>query len=450
MSAFRSPSALVALALAVSTLATQGPAGAADDRWSPLQQATGSTLAVALDSGTTALVSTGGPDDATVYDQRRTSAGTSGPATPIMTVDDAEFCRPVEAVTALGNFAVAVECQAKTGLEDPPTVLAELVWTGDDGWVWKVLPEGELGSLDYSAQGQFVLFTSNSRYGRAHHLTSYHPDLGWRDLTRREHRLTGDTMVAAITDSGNVVALRGAGSEDEPGYWFGGLLRIETYSDATRTWTTRYDRVYRDGGIRPFGVDLVRGHVMATVVESRSTGQLDARDARVVLLSGRPDGPRTWHTRWGHGILAGQAAITRSGVGAAAWQQVDGRRSATPWFATWAPQRRQPTVHDLGWRTNLTDAADVGQALDLAVSANGHGTIAYVRHRPGVDHASVAGVSFRVDDRGDVRDQVDVTWQQPVRTTVHATAGASSSSVTLGLMKAPSYPSTLTRYSVLP
>src|SRR4051794_14234407 len=110
MSAFRGPSALAALTLAVSTLAATSPAGAAAPGWSPLQEATGSTLAVALDRETTALVSTGGPDDATVYEQRRTSAGTLGPVTPVMTVDHAEFCRPVEAVSALANFAVAVEC----------------------------------------------------------------------------------------------------------------------------------------------------------------------------------------------------------------------------------------------------------------------------------------------------------------------------------------------------
>ena len=58
-----------------------------------------------------------------------------------------------------------MECQTKTGLEDPPTRLVELVWTGDDGWVWHVQPQGELGSVDYSPQGQYVVFTSNSQYG---------------------------------------------------------------------------------------------------------------------------------------------------------------------------------------------------------------------------------------------------------------------------------------------
>ena len=145
-------SALCVVAVAASTLATLSPAVAAADEWGPLQEAGGSTLAVALDDRTTALVSVGGPDDATIYDQRRTAAGTLGPSTEVTTVEGAASCRPVEAVTALGNFAVAVECQDKTGLEDPPTRLVELVWTGDDGWVWKVQPEGELGSLDYSPQ----------------------------------------------------------------------------------------------------------------------------------------------------------------------------------------------------------------------------------------------------------------------------------------------------------
>jgi len=166
---------------------------------------------------------------------------------------------------------VAVECQANTGLEDPPTTLAELVWTGDDGWVWHVQPEGELGSLDYSSHGRYVVFTTNSQYGRAHHVTSYHADLGWRDLTRRELGSTGDDLVAAINDAGSVVALRGAGFEDEPGYWFGGRLLVESYDATTGTWRQRFSRRYPDGGVDPAGIDLAAGRIVATLVRSRST-----------------------------------------------------------------------------------------------------------------------------------------------------------------------------------
>ena len=296
-------SALCALAVAASTLATLSPADAADDEWAPLQDAGGSTLAVPLDNRTTALVSVGGPDDATIYEQRRT-AGTLGPSTEVMTVEGATSCRPVEAVTELGNFAVAVECQVKTGLEDPPTRLVELVWTGDDGWVWHVLPEGDLGSLDYSPQGQFVVFTSNSGYGRPHHVTSYHADLGWRDLTRRELRLTGDDMVAAISDTGNVVALRGAGSEDEPGSWYGGRLRIETYHDTAGKWTQQFTRDYPGGGINPSGIDMAAGRIVATVgrvavdrraQRPRGQGRRTVRQAErpsvLVVASMEPSGP---------------------------------------------------------------------------------------------------------------------------------------------------------------
>ena len=138
-------SLLCVAVVAASTWALPSPVDAAEGRWSPLQEATDSTLAIALDSQTTSLISVGGPDEATIYDQRRTAGGNLGPITEVTTVADAEYCRPVEAVTASGNFAVAVECQAKTGLEDPPTRLVELVWTGDDGWVVRVQPEGELG-----------------------------------------------------------------------------------------------------------------------------------------------------------------------------------------------------------------------------------------------------------------------------------------------------------------
>jgi hypothetical protein len=222
----RRPSYALLPLVVVSALAAPTPARAVvDDPWSPLREASDHALAVALDEQTVALISTGGPDEATVYDQR-TVAGTDGPRTEVMTVEGAESCRPVEAATSLGNLAVAVECRVRTGVEEPPTRLVELVWTGDDGWVWRVQAEGTLASLDHSPQGQYVVFASNSHYGRPHHVTSYHADLGWRDLRRRELGLTGDDLVAAIDDSGSVVTLRGSGSEDEPGYWFGGRLQM--------------------------------------------------------------------------------------------------------------------------------------------------------------------------------------------------------------------------------
>ncbi|MFC7497148.1 MULTISPECIES: hypothetical protein [unclassified Nocardioides] len=443
--------AAMAAVAALAAVAAPGPARADDPEWGPLQEAGGSTLAVALADGTTALISVGGPDDATIYDQRRTAAGTLGPGTEVTTVGDAESCRPVEAVTALANVAVAVECQATTGLEDPPTRLVELVWTGDDGWVSHVQPEGELGSLDYSPRGQYVVFTSNSRYGRPHRVTSYHADLGWRDLERRELGSSGGDLVAAINDGGNLVALRGAGFEDEPGYWFGGRLRIETYDDTTGRWTHRFTRAYRDGGIDPYGIDLAAGRILATVVQSRSTGEVNGRADRVVLLSGRPGSPRFWSSpRWSRQVLTASAATTRSGLGVAAWQAVGDRRTARPWFATWAPHRARPSVHDLKWRTDLTDAAVFGRAMDLSVSANGHGAIAYVRHRPGVDHSTVAATSFRLGPHGGLRRQIDATWQQPVTTTLDVTASTTSTSVTLGRMAGPFYPSPLTRYSLGP
>ena len=435
---------------AASALVALSPADAAEDQWSPLQEAEGSTLAIALDDQTTALLSVGGPDDATIYDQRRTAEGTVEPPTEVTTVGGVESCRPVEAVTAVGNFAVAVECLTKTGLEDPPTTIVELVWTGDDGWVWYVQPDSEVGAVDYSPQGQYAVFTTNSEYGRPHHLTSYHADLGWRDLTRRELPLTNDDLVAAITDSGNLVALRGAGSEDEPGSWIGGRLLIETYDDTSGKWTQRFARTYPDGGIDPEGIDMAGGRFVATVVQSRSTGELIGLEDKVVILSGKPSNPRLWSSpRWNRQILTASTAITQEGVGVAAWQAVGNGRTAKPWFATWTPKRK-PSVHDLKWRTTLTDAAVSGLALDMSVSANGRGVIAYVRHQRGVDHSTVGGASFRVGRDGALSGQIDATWQQPVDTTVNVTASASATSITLGGMVGPFYPSPETRYSVLP
>ena len=224
----------------------------APGQWSPLHPATDGSLAIALADGSTALVSVGGDHDATVFDQRLAADGSLGPRTEVTSVDDVEDCRVVDAATAVSNLAVAVECAVRTGVEEPPTRLLQLVWTGDDGWVWKVRPEGEIGSVDYSPQGQYALFASNSRYGRPHHLTSYHPDLGWRDLTRPVIPLdSGADMIAAVSDSGSVLTVRGGGYEDEPGSWYGGRLRIDGYNARTEEWTTKHTRRRQSGGFPP-------------------------------------------------------------------------------------------------------------------------------------------------------------------------------------------------------
>lgn len=438
----------VVAAVATASFVSPRPAGAADQGWGPWQEAGSHTLAVALADGTTALVSVGGPRDATVYDQRRAPDGEPGPRSEVTSVTGVEDCRPVDAATALGNVAVALECRERTGLEDPPTTLVELVWTGDDGWVRHVQREGRLGSLDYSPGGQYVVFASNSSYGRAHHVTSYHADLGWRDLRRREAGSTGDDLVAAVSDAGDVVALRGAGFEDEPGYWFGGRLRIETYDAATDTWTRRVTRRYPDGGIDPSAIDVSGGRIVATVARFRSTGGLDGLDAKVVVLSGRPGHPRFWSSpRWDRRVLASSAAITRSGVGVTAWQTEHARGTARPWLATWAPDRAQPRWHDLAGRTTLTRAATYGRVLDLSVSAEGRAAVAHVRHRPGAGHATVAASSFRVGRHGGLRRPVDATWRRPVNSTVDVTASATSASLTLGRL-AGYVPSARTHYTV--
>ena len=71
--------ALCLAVLAASTLVALSPADAEEGQWSPLQEAGGSTLAVALDNQTTALVSVGGPDDATIYDSAARPQASWGP-----------------------------------------------------------------------------------------------------------------------------------------------------------------------------------------------------------------------------------------------------------------------------------------------------------------------------------------------------------------------------------
>jgi hypothetical protein len=317
--------------------------------------------------------------------------------------------------------------------------------------VWHVQREGELGSVDYSPQGAYAVFASNSGYGRAHHLTSYHAGLGWRDLTRRELGLTGDDLVAAVTDSGNVVTLRGAGFEDEPGFFFGGRLRIETYSASTGRWRQRFTLADPDGGFAPAGIDVAGGRILATVVRSRSTGRLNGLAEKVLVLSGTPRDPRLWRTpKWSRRVLTASAAITQAGVGVAGWQSVVEGRAAEPSFATWAPTRKRPSVHAVEGRTTLTVAAQAGRTMDLSVSANGHGLLSYVEREPGADQATVVGSSFVVGADGVLSGQVDSTWQQPADTTVEVIAAATTSTLTFGRMSNTFVQSPTVRYSVGP
>ena len=167
-------------------------------------------------------------------------------------------------------------------------------------------------------------------------------------------------------------------------------------------------------------------------------------------MSGKPSKPRLWSShRWNRQVLTASAGITQEGVGVAAWHAVGNGRTAKPWFATWAPKGR-PTVRDLKWRTTLNDAAVSGLALDMSVSADGRGVIAYVRQQRGVDHSTVGGSSFRVGRGGALSGQIDATWRQPVDTTVNVTASTSATSITLGGMIGPFYPSPESRYSVVP
>lgn len=447
----RAPSYAVVVAGVVAGAAAAlvpPPASAAAEPWSPLREAADHTLAVALDAQTVLRMSVGGPDEATIYEQR-TVAGADGPRTEVLTVDGVEGCRPVEAATSLGDVAVAVECHVQTGVEEPPTRLVELVWTADDGWVWQVQREGEIASVDFSPQGQYVLFASSSRYGRPHHLTSHHADLGWRDLRRRELRLTGDDLVAAITDRGDVVVLRGSGSEDEPGYWYGGRLRIETYDDLTRRWTVRHRQSFPDGGIAPGRVDLVRGHLVAALVESRSTGRLHGRSDRVVLLSGTPGAPRPWaRSRWSRDVLDATASASQGGVGTAAWLEVGPRQAARPWLATWAPARRQPDLRRLGPRTSLSGGVAPGRLLDLSVSADGHGVVGRVHHVRGAVGSTVAADTFVVSRLGRLGLLDEVAWEQPVDASVDVTAGTTAASTTIGRLNGFFVPSPVVQYAV--
>lgn len=460
MHLLRRSTALVALAATVTVTVTAAmtaavatsPANAAPDTWTAPDEVGGHALAVALDDGSTALISVGGDDDATIYDRRRAADGTWGPTRAVTTVSRAERCAPVEAATAGGNVAVAVQCATRTGLEDPPTTLAELVWTGDDGWVWKVKRTASLGSVDYSPRGQFAVFATDIEYaGRPHHITSYHTDLGWRDVRRREIGSSGDDIVAAINDAGDVVVLRGAGDEIEPGSWYAGRLRIETYDRATRAWTRRSTQHYPDGGITPLGIDMVGGRFAATVTESRSTGKLRGLEDRVLLLSGRPAAPRTWRApRWTQQVFTGRAALTSDGVVVAAWQARSAPGTATASLATWTEAQSRPTVRGLEPTATLTYAVESGVGMDLSVTASGRGALAWVARERGADTSSVRATSFRVGADGRIGERVAASWSRPVNATVAVTAGDGGSSATLGRLLSWGYPAPDSAYVLGP
>ena len=139
---------------------------------------------------------------------------------------------------------------------------------------------------------------------------------------------------------------------------------------------------YPDGGIDPWGIDVAGGRIVATLVQSRSTGRLNGLADRVVVLSGQPSSPRFWSSpRWDRHVLTADAAVT---AGRCRRRRLAGGRGPAYGEAVvrdLGAHRTQPSVYDLGWRTTLTDGAVSGDALDLSVTADGHGAIAYVRHR---------------------------------------------------------------------
>ncbi|RYB92970.1 hypothetical protein EUA93_00540 [Nocardioides oleivorans] len=433
----------------------------APGQWSPLHAASDGSLAIALADGSTALVSVGGDHDATVFDQRLAADGSLGPRAEVTSLDDVEDCRVVDAATAVSNLAVAVECAVKTGVEEPPTRLLQLVWRGDDGWVWKVRPEGEIGSVDYSPQGQYALFTSNSGYGRPHHLTSYHPDLGWRDLARPELPLnTGEDMIAAINDTGSLLTVRSGGYEEEPGSWYGGLLRIDGYNASTEEWTTKHTRRRPSGGFTARAVDVAGGRFVATVSQNRSTGELYGRDSRVLVLSGKPSHPRSWTSRWTYGVAAGRAAITDSGVGVVAWQAAgkpdptDLPLGASPvsqlrsWVATWAPSRGRPTAERLAGSTTEGNVSWYDRSLDLSVDGDGRGVVAHVRHERDATDWAVTARSFTVGPRGRMRGAIEQTWRLPADPTLDVVASRGNTSITLGSLVGPEHPAPDVQYAV--
>lgn len=433
----------------------------APGQWSPLHPARDGSLAVALADGSTALIGVGGDRDATVFDQRLAADGSLGPRVEVTSVDGVEDCRVVDAAAASSNLAVAAQCRVRTGMEEPPTRLLQLVWTGDDGWTWRVRAEGEIGSVDLSPRGQHALFASNSGYGRPHHLTSYHPDFGWRDRTRPVSVDRGADMIAAIDDSGSILTVRGEGSEIEPGSWDGGRLRIDRWNARTEEWTTQHTRRRQRGGFTARGVDVAGGRFVATVVESRSTADPDGRAHRVLVLTGRPSDPRSWTTpRWTHGVPAGRAAITRSGVGVVAWQSagrpvpVDEPLGAAPvsrlrsWVATWAPSRGRPAVEHLAGRIPEGYAAWYDRSLDLSVGADGHGVVAHVQHARDAADWTVTARSFVVPPRGRLRHVSEQTWRLPADPTLDVVTDAGSTSITLGSMVGSDVPALEVQYAV--
>ena len=174
---------------------------------------------------------------------------------------------------------------------------------------------------------------------------------------RRELGSTGDELIAAVSDTGDVVALRGAGFEDEPGYWFGGLLRHRDLQ-STRRGSGRGDStgstptVASTQPASTFRADTSRRPSSRRARPVSST----ASPGRVVLLSGSTSKPRLWSPpRWSRQCPPPPPRRSRVLASASsAWQAVDEGKTAKSWFSTWAPDRAKPVVHDLGWPTSLT------------------------------------------------------------------------------------------------
>ncbi len=407
---------------------------AAEDGWGDREAVNGTERAAVLEDGTTMLLSTGGQREQIVYERRRAPDGDLGRRTAVTTLPGGQQCEVADVDVQRSTVAAGVECLIRTGVDDPPGIAVELVWTEADGWSRATYRKCEISSADVSPNGEHAVFATRLQYaGTPQHLTTWSAADGLVDHPRTERGLWGDEYVAGVGDDGRVTVLRTAGFEDEPGYWGFGRLALLRLDPVTGEWSNGITRRYETQGIRGVDLDVAAdGAVVASFLRYRSTASQwpDAPDTSVWLLRKRAGTPPTLVavSELTRDVFAVDSGITGAGVGVVAWQQGRPDSPASTWRAHWPADAPVPVHATRLGRGEATPGVRAGYGLALAVDADGSTVLAWVsRDASGTSAtawAAPAGARRPHDDNSRA-------WAEARNAAVAATVGASGTAAVI-------------------
>lgn len=413
--------ALIAVGLAATAIA---PAHARAVRWTPPQDTRGPAVAATLADGTTVLITVGGERDTVVFEQRRSPDGTLGERTAIGPVERGAYCAPLLVDVQRSTIGLVVRCQARTGLEDPPSISVEMVWTEATGWSSRDRRRSSPLSVDVSPNGEHVVFTTdNEYYQRPSHVSSYDVVLGWSDRTWAERGVWGDRLVAAVDNAGDVEVARSTGFEDEPGAWIGGAVELMHYDEGTDAWVRDFLRKGHGVGVTDLELDRAAdGRLFGSYV--RHFGN---QEELWVLRADAPTDPALVQAGRRSPDLYSQASVsTGRGWGYVGWQQATARGEYQTFVKRWRGGGAGLRGGAIGAGGTVVPVLQSGLTVSLAVNGR-HLLLTWIRHRG--EQSTTHAYMFYGQAHGE--DFRFARVRQSPRATVQASQGAGGAAALL-------------------